>query len=227
MACCRPSRAAMSSELTSGMPPESSVASVREICAVASLRASGPKYGIAAWPREAACVGRAAGTTDANADHAAAITSDDRGRRCRRDSSRSPRPSASTAAACGRRRTAHRTPANSGTTWKTISPTTDHRQHDEHGRIDQRRDHMRSHGGQHLDVLDVAADAPSRGCRSSRRPSATRCRRRRTCFCASNASDSAVPDALARGCRRASPEHRDSARACAGCRATGRAAARP
>ena len=37
--------AAMSSELTSGMPPDRSVASVRETCAVASVRASGPKYG--------------------------------------------------------------------------------------------------------------------------------------------------------------------------------------
>ena len=35
----------MSSALTSGMPPESSVASVRETCAVANRRASGPKYG--------------------------------------------------------------------------------------------------------------------------------------------------------------------------------------
>ena len=51
--------AAMSSALTSGRPPPSSVASVRAICEVANFRATSPSIGSsgAAWSKRAFCPG--------------------------------------------------------------------------------------------------------------------------------------------------------------------------
>ena len=107
------------------MPPDSSVASVRDTCAVASVRASGPKYGsrrIAAC-RRLRCPGCRNQSTNA---------ADDRGDRPPKISAPLPTRFVETATtmrvdignAAPLADTARRTSANSGTTLKTIRPTT-------------------------------------------------------------------------------------------------------
>ena len=147
----------MSSALTSGMPPDSSVASVRETCAVASVRASGPKYGsrrIAACSRRR-CPGCRNQST--NADHRGGQAPEDQraaADEVRRDRDDDPRRQRQLRALA-------ELPVEVGELRHDLEddqPDDRDRERDQDGRIDQRRDHLRPRRREHLHVLHVAAN---------------------------------------------------------------------
>ena len=131
----------MSSELTSGMPPDRSVASVRDTCAVASFRASGPKYGsrrIAACSR-LRCPGCRNQSTNATTA-AARLAEDQRAaadevRRDRDDDPRGQRQRRALAVLPVERRELRHD-------LEDDQPDDGDRDRDEHGRVDQRGDHV-------------------------------------------------------------------------------------
>ena len=217
--------AAMSSALTSGRPPPSSVASVRAICDVANFLATWPSIGSrssrrskrACWP------GRRTQPTNATtAPTSAPMTSRNCARRnseTRDDDPRAQRQLRAEGRVEIRERRHH---------LQDDDRDQDERERDQDGRIDQRRDRLALHRRDDLRVLDVAAQhrvevaaalageqrAPCRRWETDRRARRTH----RTAPC---------PTAPSRARRRARAGTTATSRAASAGRATGPAACRP
>ena len=173
---CQSSATAISSALTSGMPPPSSVASVRASCEVANL-----------WTRRRRCTAASAaarsnraplpGLLDPGVERRRAAA-DDR----RRSASRLARTKSDTATMIARRQRQLGVEAAVELGERRHHLDDDDAdehdgQRDQDGRVDQRRDRLLADRVDRPSRRRRSGAAPRRGCRRARPPSATRCRR--------------------------------------------------